>query len=430
MIDKELVDEFFFEIKDNKFVENLDSLGYQIFDKKLRELAYRFVLLTYESNLFTRTTDVRSGRLYKDFYNNNERPDVSQIRRVRFGNSSKYGIDRKFEETYESFPLEFFIYFIFESVNPEKIFFGFTTRKIRKQFYFYPFHTSRYLDEEVYDDDLRKNVIQNGHEDFRKAINNELANLNKSDSDLFNKFLAEALSLLDEVRIETEIERSKLLKGLEESITFIDKDNDGKVDLIEDTSFNELLLKYQQYISEVDIAYMQKFVKISLYLKTKRENIQKIFNSIKKSKDIKESNELLNLLKNQIHIYELLVFHSISMLISLVKKDFISFFEIYEKFDQLDIFNSKWESDISKKLTKINKNLRELMYTLNQMESSIVKSLKNLSYVNQTSFLELKDTISSELTSINSTIKFNNLLTGIQAYQLYKINKNTKSIKE
>lgn len=430
MIDKDLVDKFFFEIKDNKFVENLDPLGYQIFDKKLRELAYRFVLLTYESNLFTRTTEILCGYLYKDFYNNNKFPDVSQIRCVHFGNSSKYGIDRKFEETYESFPLGRFIYFIFESVNPEKNFFGFTTGKIKKDFRFYPFNTSSYLDEEVYDDDLRKNVIQNRHEDFRKAINNELANLNKSDSDLFNKFLAEAFSLLDEVRIETEIERSKLLKGLEESITFIDKDNDGKVDLIEDTSFNELLLKYQQYISEVDIAYMQKFVKISLYLKTKRENIQKIFNSIKKSKDIKESNELLHLLKNQIHIYELLVFHSISMLISLVKKDFISFFEIYEKFDQLDIFNSKWERDISKKLTKINKNLRELMYTLNQMESSIVKSLKNLSYVNQTSFLELKDTISTELTSINSTIKFNNLLTGIQAYQLYKINKNTKSIKE
>jgi len=33
------------------------------------------------------------------------------------------------------------------------------------------------------------------------------------------------------------------------------------------------------------------------------------------------------------------------------------------------------------------------------------------------------------LKSIDSSIKFNNLLTTVQTYQLYKVNKNTKGLK-
>lgn len=422
MINKELLDKFFFEIKDNKFIENLDSLGYQIFDRKVRELAYKFVIIANDHTTFTRKTNYLCGKSTWAFYNNNKSPSESFIYKVDFGDSSTE------EKRLARDPLEDLFNFNFTSLIFEKNIFGFTTGKIKKSYHFEPFSEFYYVD--LPDLSSYTDRRYNRHEEFRKAISDDLANLNKFDSDFFDKILSELLILLEEVNIEMEIERTKLLEEVQDSILFIDKDNDGKVDLIDDISFNDLLLKHQQYISEIDIVYMQKFVKISIYLKTKRENIQKIFNSIKKSKDIKESNELLKLLKNQIHIYELLLFHSISMLMSLVKRDFITFFEIYEKFDQLDIFNSKWENDISKKLTRIQKGLRDLMYSLNQMEASIVNSLGNLSYTNQISFLELQDTISSELSTINSSIKFNNLLTGIQAYQLYRINKNTKSIKE
>ena len=57
---------------------------------------------------------------------------------------------------------------------------------------------------------------------------------------------------------------------------------------------------------------------------------------------------------------------------------------------------------------------------------NIIKGLNNLSYITQNEFSNLNNSLNRELKSIDSSIKTNNLLTGIQTYQLYKINKQTK----
>ena len=69
---------------------------------------------------------------------------------------------------------------------------------------------------------------------------------------------------------------------------------------------------------------------------------------------------------------------------------------------------------------------------MNQMKESderIINSIDNLTYTTSSSIESLSDNVQSELQSINSSIKFNNLLTGIQSYQMYKINLNTKSLR-
>ena len=206
-------------------------------------------------------------------------------------------------------------------------------------------------------------------------------------------------------------------------INELDKNKDGQIDLIDDNSFYKLLNKNQKMIIEVDKNYIQKFVKISLYLKTKKLNIQKIFDSIKETKNEKELNELIHLLRNQIHTYDLLVFHSISMITSLVNSELITFYEIHECFDKLGVFNSNWENDVSNKLSNIGDGIKELMYSIAEMESRIVESIDNLTYVTEDSFKDLNDSIELELSSINSSIGFNNLLTTIQTYQMYKFNR-------
>lgn len=248
------------------------------------------------------------------------------------------------------------------------------------------------------------------------------------------KIKEEELKNIEQNRIEEderEKEKERILKlnNLQSSIiSQLDKNNDGEIDLIEGESFNKLLNKNQNQIIQVDKNYIQKFVKISMYLKTKKFNIQSIFKSISDTSNDSELNELVNLLKNQIHTYDLLVFHSISMITSLVKSDLITFYEIYECFDQLGVFNSNWENEVSNKLTNIGDGIKDLMYSINEMENNIVNSIDNLTYTTQDSFRELSSSIESELSSINSSIGLNNLLTGIQTYQMYKINQNTKRI--
>jgi hypothetical protein len=234
----------------------------------------------------------------------------------------------------------------------------------------------------------------------------------------------------EELRLEKEERerRNQLILLKNTIISELDTNNDGKVELSDNQTFNKLLIKNQKSIIEIDKNYIQKFVKISMYLKIKTINIQKIFDTIKDTKNIDELNELIGLLKNQIHTYELLVFHSINMITSLVESDLITFYEIYECFDQLGVFNSNWENEVSNKLNDIGDSIKELMYSINQMENKIVSSIDNLTYVTQESFRDLSFSVEKQLSSIDSIIKFNNLLTVVQTYQMYKINQNTKRL--
>ena len=80
------------------------------------------------------------------------------------------------------------------------------------------------------------------------------------------------------IRLEQRIEQERLkeeqrLKELQVSKTNVlselDKDGNGEVDVVEGSDFNLLLKKHQKSIVEVDRNYVQQFVKVSSYLKTK-----------------------------------------------------------------------------------------------------------------------------------------------------------------
>jgi hypothetical protein len=237
-------------------------------------------------------------------------------------------------------------------------------------------------------------------------------------------------------RIIKEKEMNKLKKTKTSLLKEFDVDNNGTLDLIEIDEFNKLLKKHQSKIIKIDREYIKQFVKISLYLKNKRDNLQIIFKSLKKSKSHTELNNIVGLLKNQIHTFKLLSFHSLTMITSLVYDDMITFYEVYEKFDKLKIFNSIHENEVSEQLKSINQGisnvnngLYQLMSSIQQMETSIVSEIGHLSYMTESSFGELEQNLTSELKSVNSSIGINNLLTGINTYQLYKIGKNTKSLR-
>ena len=284
--------------------------------------------------------------------------------------------------------------------------------------------------------EISKDLVKSNNKSIWGGYVNETINILEEESFILKAVIKKwfrdlNIVVLKENEKGLKIERKRLdnfNKIKNETILKIDKNNDGKVDFIDSESYDKLLSKNQKDIIEIDKNYIQKFVKISIYLKTKKNNTQKIFESINSTNDDKELTELVNLLKNQIHTYDLLVFHSISMMISLIKNDLISFYEIYECFDQLGVFNSNWENEVSDKLTDIGSGINELMHSIYNMENKIVSSIDNLTYVTKDSFRELSDSVEKQLTNIDSTIKFNNFLNVIQTYQMYKINKNTKRL--
>lgn len=226
----------------------------------------------------------------------------------------------------------------------------------------------------------------------------------------------------EEARLKEEERLEKLKVKQSNILAELDKDGNGELDVVEvNNDFDTLVKKHQSKITEVDRSYILNFVKISNYQKTKRKNLQSIFNSIGKTKNQQELNNQVSLLKDQIHSYELILFHSLNMVTSLIEDDMFTFYEIYESFDKLEMFNSNHENEVSKRLINIEGGINDLMNSIRQMENNIIGELGYLSYVTQESYSELSHNVNKQLASIDSSIKTNSLLTGINAYQTYKL---------
>ena len=136
-------------------------------------------------------------------------------------------------------------------------------------------------------------------------------------------------------------------------------------------------------------------------------------------------NEYLEILKDEIHTYNLVLFNSLNMIVSLVEDDMITFYEIHEMFDTLNMFDSKHEKDISQKLTNIGDGLKDLMDEVRRMGDKISNSIGELTYVTEQSNRQLTE----QLSEIDSTMKVGNLVNTINTYQNYKNIKNTKSLR-
>ena len=244
----------------------------------------------------------------------------------------------------------------------------------------------------------------------------------------------------EQKRLKVEQERLKEQKRLKELqvsqtnvLSELDKDGNGEVDVVEGNDFNLLLKKHQKSIVEVDRNYVQQFVKVSSFLKTKKGNIQLIFNSLKNTPNQKVLKEYVEILKDEIHTYNLLLFNSLNMIVSVVENDMITFYEIHEIFDTLNMFDSKHEkeisqklsniengiSDISQKLIIIENRLKDLMFEVRSMGNKISNSIQELSYVTEESNRQL----TNQLSEIDSTMKVGNLISTINTYQNYKTNR-------
>lgn len=239
---------------------------------------------------------------------------------------------------------------------------------------------------------------------------------------------------LDKVFLESKKSETNYIKN---TLRKLDKDNNGIIDLIEDKNEFHLLLKKHQKVviekgKEFNQNYTHQFIKVGNYLKEKRNNIQLIFDCMKQVENKEELNEFVKILEGEIHLYNLLLINSLNLIVSLIDDDQITFYDIYEKFDKLNIYNSNWENEISQKLTTLNKGISELnsnikgiMYEIRDMGNRIVNSIEDLSYITE----ESTKILDNRLGEIDSSIKTNNLLTLINTYQTYKINQNTKSLR-
>jgi hypothetical protein len=309
-----------------------------------------------------------------------------------------------------------------------KTFFGTTNKTMRKSYELfslecYPFVS---VHGEIFGYDKFPSLFKDTFIDFDEYVG-KIMNTNFVSNIDINS-LRSIQNFINDLISNYKNELSILGDYLQGQISSIDKNGDGKAEILDSSDLMKLLTINQSKIINIDKDFIHKIIRISNHLKQRGQNIQSIFSSLLKEESINNREELFGILKNQIHNYESLLFHSINMVVSISSNNLVAFYEIYETFDKLNVFNSNWENEVTDKLTNIGSKLDDLMYSIYNMEQNIVGELSNLTYVTQASFEELNKNVSQQLKEVESSINSNNLLTGIQAYQLYKINKNIKGL--
>jgi hypothetical protein len=199
------------------------------------------------------------------------------------------------------------------------------------------------------------------------------------------------------------------------------------------------LTRYNKYIHENEINY--------------DENIDLLFKKIKKGGNhSKEVELLLEKRKNLITYYN--SFHI--MLISLQEDKIGTYMDVYVELESLGIFNSFFEKSVLEKLTQLNETVIKIDNRLRLVNSQLSKTNNYLSILNKHMYnmniqigeisnkLNTLEDISYSikegnnlmregnelLKDVRSGIRFNNLISSIQTYQLYKINKNTRGLRE
>ena len=119
-------------------------------------------------------------------------------------------------------------------------------------------------------------------------------------------------------------------------------------------------------------------------------------------------------LKNQIKTMDFYRDMALAMIVFYLNDNKIRYFEIYEAFEKLGVFDSTWQKNVLNKLDRIEFRLAQISNQLTELNQNFI------------SLIESSKNIAAELKEIKSSIVTSNLLQAITAYQAWKINKNTK----
>lgn len=225
----------------------------------------------------------------------------------------------------------------------------------------------------------------------------------------YNSLLKDHLSLISSEK--QRIYNDNLALSKQTLSKNLDKNNDNTIDLIEGIQEYDILIKkHQLLIQEIGMETLQKMVKLSLFLKTKRSNLQFVYSKLLETDSQSQFNDLNEYLKTEIVFYNKISISSLLLIHYLTIRDLISFFGLYEDFDKLGVFNSAHENKVQSVLMEIDDNIGLLCERISEMSSEISYGFNNLS----SSLSELSSSLSDELSSINSTINVNTLITYLE----------------
>lgn len=207
--------------------------------------------------------------------------------------------------------------------------------------------------------------------------------------------------------------------------------NDNKIEL-DDDKIN-VFLKIDDFIKKItqETETEIQYIIIDFELSRDTAIIKKNYKTLGSDQDYLDvSNKINFYLFNSDKLYSGLeekiitikFYNSLSflMLNYLIENEKLKYFEYYNLFEKLGVFDSTWQNKIYKKLSSIDNSLSKINENLKILNDNIKDVAVEIN--------GLKESLNSKLSDIKSSADVNNIISSIQLYQLYKINKQTKKL--
>ena len=267
--------------------------------------------------------------------------------------------------------------------------------------------------EEIKESELKTGVFKNG---FYNKHGEKIGSYPGNNPDLIFKWID-----FIETKKNDYTEKLKVFINLSFNNNLSELDSRGyftenKYKIIDYKSLSVFIEKNQKKISSIKFELIKDLVKVERYLKSKFQNIETLYQRINKnillnenekelygptlesrftlSKEIIEKNKIhLTTLIEDMKVYENMIILSFMMVDSLIKGHNKKYYEIYEFFDKLNIFNSNWENQVSDSLSKIEGNLQSIISEIKSLNNTIEQGFEQLTF----SIDEFRDDIMTEL---------------------------------
>lgn len=245
-------------------------------------------------------------------------------------------------------------------------------------------------------------------------------------------------SILDELyNIETDLanKEEQEKKAIDEAISnyVLNNGSDNTSSLVIDETTNifdllekpedveKLLYKYEENIVANFKKGYQNIERLIINLNTERKILNILFDIIVEHSNMTVFITHLHILKNRIHIFQLIYFYSIILILSINENKSNLYHIIYNIFDKLDLFTSGNNvlilSNLSNSIELLNETFIDINANSNQFHSEqiIIKQTleANLAIVNKAN---------NELLDIKSKTDFKNLYLRILNYEYVKVN--------
>jgi len=120
-------------------------------------------------------------------------------------------------------------------------------------------------------------------------------------------------------------------------------------------------------------------------------------------------------MENQIKTMEYYKGMALAMLVFYLSEKKIRYFEIYEAFEKLGVFDSTWQKNVLNKLDNIELRLAQISSQLTELNQNFI------------TLVEASENIVFELNKINNNIMNSKMLQAIATYQTWRINKGIRS---